>query len=79
MASPGIAPVDRLPEISRDEIRGRLRDPTLVVLDVLPSESFRAGHIAGAMSLPVGEIAERAGYALPDRDREIAVYCGSFG
>jgi rhodanese-related sulfurtransferase len=67
-----------IPEITRDEIRARLNDPALRVLDVLPRASYDAGHIPGAISLPVAEIPERARELLPDRAQAIAVYCGGF-
>jgi rhodanese-related sulfurtransferase len=43
------------------------------VLDVRPIEEYRAGHIPGAICIPVGELAGRIG-ELPD-DVEIIVYC----
>jgi rhodanese-related sulfurtransferase len=47
-------------------------------VDVLPAESYAAGHIAGALSLPLEQVASRAQELLPDRSAEIAVYCGKF-
>ncbi len=67
-----------LPEISRAEIERRRGDPTLVLVDVLPAESYAAGHIPGALSLPLAEIPRCARDVLPDVDAEIVVYCGSF-
>jgi hypothetical protein len=49
-----------LPEISRQELRRRLRDSSLTIVDVLPSESYAAGHIPGALSLPLELVASRA-------------------
>jgi rhodanese-related sulfurtransferase len=66
------------PEISLGELRARLDDPALAVVDVLPRESFAEAHIRGARSLPLAEIAERAGRVLPDPRQEVAVYCASF-
>ena len=66
------------PEISREELARRLRDPALVVVDVLPKESWAAAHIPGARSLPVADIPTRARTVLPDPAAEIAVYCGRF-
>jgi rhodanese-related sulfurtransferase len=65
-----------LPAITRDELLARLGDPALTVVDVLPRESYEAQHIRGAVSLPVAEIPARAGQVLPDRDRDVIVYCG---
>jgi rhodanese-related sulfurtransferase len=62
-------------EISAAELRQRLDDPSLHVVDVLPPESYATAHIPGAISLPVDEIAARARAVLPDLSAEIAVYC----
>lgn len=45
-------------------------------MDVLSPESFAAMHIPGAISLPVLDIARRAGTVLPDRRARIVTYCG---
>ena len=74
----GSAQASAIPEISRDEIQQRLHDPSLIVVDVLSSDAYAAGHIPGALSLPVAEIPVRAREVLPDRAAEIAVYCARF-
>lgn len=60
-----------------DELRSRIDDedddPRVVVLDVRPGEEFLAGHIPGAVSIPVDELAERI-TELP-ADADIVVYC----
>ncbi|MFO8076069.1 MAG: metalloregulator ArsR/SmtB family transcription factor [Egibacteraceae bacterium] len=45
----------------------------VVVLDVRPAQEYDAGHIAGASSIPLEELAERLD-ELPD-DAEIVAYC----
>jgi len=47
---------DGLEAISRAELAARLRRGDLIVLDVRPPPEFRAGHIAGARSVPVSEL-----------------------
>ena len=66
-----------LPEISRDELRGRLHESSLKIVDVLPEASYAAAHIPGSLSLPVEEVASHARELLPDRGAEIVVYCGN--
>lgn len=61
---------------SREEIRRRLRDPMLVIVNVLARVAWEEQRIPGSISLPLEELPERAAVVLPDRDREIAVYCG---
>ncbi len=79
MASEGntAATLSDLPEISREELRRRLRDSSLTIVDVLPAVSYAAGHIPGALSIPLEEIASRARELLPDRAAEIVVACGN--
>ena len=61
---------------TREEIRGRLRDAALVIVNVLPRVAYEEARIPGSISLPVEEIPRRARELLPDLDREIVVYCG---
>ena len=67
-----------IPELSREEIQQRLHDPTLILVDVLPRETYAAGHIPGALSLPIAETPVRAREVLPDRAAEVTVYCTKF-
>ena len=62
--------------ISRDELRARLQDRSLTLLDVLPKESYADAHIPGAINLPVAEIEGTARRLMPNLSREIVVYCG---
>jgi|ERR1700722_12446750 hypothetical protein len=72
------APPSDVLEISREEVRRRLNDASLTILDVLPAESYAARHIPRALNLPVQSISSRAPDLLPDRSAEIVVYCGKF-
>ena len=54
----------------------RVRAESLV-LDVLPSSSFRNGHIPGAVSLPVDQITSLASLIVPYHRSRIVVYCAS--
>lgn len=67
-----------IPEISREELRRRLHDSSLAIVDVLPQESYASAHIPGALNLPLEMVAARARELLPDFAAEIAVYCGKF-
>jgi rhodanese-related sulfurtransferase len=67
-----------VPAISRAELQSRLKDSSLTIVDVLPAESYTAGHIPGAISLPFEKIASDAKQILPDPGAEIALYCGKF-
>jgi rhodanese-related sulfurtransferase len=54
-------------------LKERLFDGEVVVLDVRPEEEYRAGHVPGALSVPV-ETLEGALQVLP-KDKEIVAYC----
>jgi rhodanese-related sulfurtransferase len=64
---------DGLEAISRDELAARLRRGELVVLDVRPPSEFRAGHIAGARSVPMSEL--RRNLRALSKDVEVVAYC----
>jgi len=63
----GLEPVDR------DALLTKVREGAVTVLDVRPAEEYRAGHIPGALSIPLKEL-ERRLSDLP-RDREVVAYC----
>ena len=61
--------------ISHEELLARLEDRALVILNVMPSETFAAGHIPGSIHLPGAEIEAHARRRISNLDQEIAVYC----
>ena len=84
VAASQVAEVDRLADaylgdrsqlesISKNELAQRLRSGQVVVLDVRPSPEFAAGHIRGAISIPVAELDRRL-KELP-KDKQIVAYC----
>jgi rhodanese-related sulfurtransferase len=64
---------ERLRAITQGELKRRLADPSLVVLDVRPESEYNAGHIKGARSMPIAELRSRLS-ELP-RSREVVAYC----
>lgn len=62
-----------LDTITRQELADRLREGDVVVLDVRPEVEFQAGHIAGAVSVPIKEITRRL-RTIP-KDSHIVAYC----
>lgn len=64
---------DSLEPVSRDELRARLRRGSVVVLDVRPADEYAAGHLPGAVSIPVSEIKRRL-REIP-KGREIVACC----
>lgn len=59
--------------VAREALLRRVRRGEVTVLDVRPVEEYRAGHIPGALSIPVGALRRRLAQ-LP-RNREIVAYC----
>lgn len=63
-------------EISRSELLDRMPEAGLVLIDVRPEEEFRAGHIPGARSVPLGRLAADPTSAGPlADDADIVAYC----
>ena len=48
-----------------------------IVLDVREQEEFNTGHIHSAILIPYTEIETMAEEMLPDKDKQILVYCRS--
>lgn len=63
-------------DVTLAQMRGLVRDPGVVVLDVLSREAYAAGHLPGAINIPVAELRSRVAVELPEMDRSIVVYCG---
>lgn len=63
----GMEPVDRR------ALLARARVGEVTVLDVRPEEEYRAGHLPGAVSLPLGQLEARLSEL--SRDRKIVAYC----
>lgn len=60
-------------EVTREELLRRVRSGGATVIDVRPREEYAAGHIPGAVSIPLEDLAERLA-ELP-LDQEIVAYC----
>ena len=64
--------------ISAQELKKRIdTGDDLVLVDVLGTESFEAKHIPTSKDIGVNEIGDRAEKELPDKNKEIIVYCAS--
>ncbi|WP_277213398.1 ArsR/SmtB family transcription factor [Isoptericola croceus] len=79
-ASPGLRSAaeaflgpDDTEEIGRDELRRRLHDGSVTLLDVRPAEEYASGHLPGAVSIPYDQLADRLD-ELP-ADTEVVAYC----
>jgi rhodanese-related sulfurtransferase/DNA-binding transcriptional ArsR family regulator len=59
--------------IGREELLRRVKAGQVTVLDVRPAGEYAAGHLPGAVNIPVDELADRLG-ELPT-DVEVVAYC----
>ncbi len=59
--------------VAGSELLRRVRAGEVTVIDVRPTLEYRAGHIPGALSIPVGELKARL-KELPT-EREVVAYC----
>ncbi|MHB1431803.1 MAG: ArsR/SmtB family transcription factor, partial [Streptosporangiaceae bacterium] len=59
--------------IGREELLRRAAAGEVTVVDVRPPAEYAAGHIPGAISIPIGELAQRLAELPPGT--EIAAYC----
>ena len=64
---------DDLAPITMAELRRLMRDGEVTVLDVRPRDEYEAGHVSGALSVPVEELGRRL-RELP-KSREVIAYC----
>ena len=66
-------PADSVRRVTVAELREGLDKGTAVAVDVRSDDQYKAGHIKGAIHIPLPEIASRSG-ELP-RDKMIVTYC----
>lgn len=64
---------DGIEVVDREGLAARLDEGAVVVLDVRPAAEYGAGHIAGARSVPIGELRRHLA-ALP-ADAPVVAYC----
>jgi len=65
--------VDDLNPVGVDELKARIDDPGVLVVDVRSAADYARGHVPGAISLPAAELERKLG-SLP-RDVEVIAYC----
>ncbi|HNQ04596.1 MAG TPA: metalloregulator ArsR/SmtB family transcription factor [Thiobacillaceae bacterium] len=64
---------DVLTPVGRDELMARVKAGETMVIDVRPEAEYQAGHIPGAVNIPVNELPRHL-ETLP-REQEIVAYC----
>ena len=64
---------DEMEPVPADELLARAKKGLVTVLDVRPPEEFAAGHVPGAINIPIHELEKRLA-ELPKR-KEVVAYC----
>lgn len=64
---------DSLEPIPAQELVKRVRQGLVTVLDVRPPEEYAAGHVRGAINIPLAELEEHLAAFQPDQ--EVVAYC----
>ena len=64
---------DEMEPVAAAELLDRARKGLVTVLDVRPAEEFEAGHLPGAVNIPIEQLGKRLA-ELPKR-KEIVAYC----
>ncbi|HJQ09885.1 MAG TPA: metalloregulator ArsR/SmtB family transcription factor [Gemmatimonadaceae bacterium] len=64
---------DEMQPVSARELERRMKNGEVTVIDVRPRQEFEAGHIPGALSVPVEEL--KRGRATLPKSKEVVAYC----
>jgi rhodanese-related sulfurtransferase/DNA-binding HxlR family transcriptional regulator len=64
---------DALEPVARNELLERVRDGLVTVLDVRPPEEYAAGHVPGALNIPLAELEDHLEEL--DQEHEVIAYC----
>jgi 3-mercaptopyruvate sulfurtransferase SseA len=70
--TPKFANSDEVPRITLEDAKKAFDGSTAYFIDSRPAEAYKAGHIKGAVNIPLGSTAKFD--SLP-KDKKIIVYC----
>jgi rhodanese-related sulfurtransferase len=66
-------------EISLDELKTKLaRKDDFVLVEALPAWQYRKQHLPGAINVPFNRVDRVAAARLPQKNKDIVIYCGKF-
>jgi len=66
-------------EVTREELKAKIdRGERFKLVEALPAEAYREGHLPGAVNIPPGAVREVAARLLPEKGDEVIVYCSKF-
>jgi rhodanese-related sulfurtransferase len=61
--------------ITTDDLKAKLDQKQITVVETLAPERYREAHIPGALNIPPERINELAPQLFPNKDAEIVTYC----
>jgi rhodanese-related sulfurtransferase len=61
--------------ISTKDLKSKLDQKQITVVETLAAERYREAHLPGALNIPPERIRELAPQLLPSTDAEIVTYC----
>jgi len=61
--------------ISTKDLKSKLDQKQITVVETLAPERYREAHLPGALNIPPEQIKELAPQLLPNKDAEIVTYC----
>ena len=64
-----------VPRIKVEDAKAAVDDGEAVIVDVRSAESFAAGHIAGAISIPLAEFETNISNIALEKDQWVITYC----
>ena len=67
---------EKFPDISHDELKKAIDDKKVTLIDVNGSDSYKNGHIPGAIDFATAK-KELAAKLPPDKDALVVAYCGN--
>jgi rhodanese-related sulfurtransferase len=67
---------EKFPDISHDELKKAISEKKVVLIDVNGSDSFKSGHIPGAVDFE-SKKSELASALPKDKDALVVAYCGN--
>ena len=64
--------------INTEELKKKIdTNEDFILVDVLGKESYEGKHLPKAVNIPVDEIEGKVSSELPDKNKEVIVYCAS--
>lgn len=66
-------PRDELEPVTATELATRLREGSVVLIDVRPEDEYGLGHLPGALNIPLRQLGQR--FSELPRDHDIVAYC----